>query len=152
MAFKKEPRPGTIATLFATQPSQEDVVLNIKALWDDPEFTDAVKQFQSSGDVLAPALVRFGAKQSEVLLRSPLKVEEIKGFCGQVPSLDELCRVAGISEEDEEDELWEKMKTQGLVPTANYWLVDDAAMRVVNAVTKRFYERLKERVSAAHGS
>ncbi len=150
LSFKKDPRPGNVATLFATRPRQDEVVLNIKALWTDPDFSVAVQQYQTSGDPLAPALIRFGTKQSEVLLRSTLKVEEIKGFCGQVPSLEDLCKVAGISGEEEEDAIWDKMIAQGYRPTDNYWLVDDAATRVVNAVAARFYERLKERVSASH--
>ncbi len=151
LSFKRDPRPGNVATLFATKPSQSEVVLNIKALWGEPAFVDAVTRYQASGDPLAPALIRFGAKQSEVLLRSALKVEEIKGFCGQVPSLDDLCKAAEISDEGEEDELWQKMMANGFVPTTNYWLVDDAATRVVNAVAKRFCDRLKERVTAAGG-
>lgn len=148
VSFKKGQRPGAIATLFATTPSQEDVVLNIKALWNDNEFREAVHEYQSSADPLAKALLNFGAKQSEVLLKSTLRVDEIKGFCGAVPSLEEVCQVAGISDADEEDAIWQKMVDLDYLPTKDFWIFDDAANRAINAVAQRFHERLKERLAA----
>ena len=56
VSFKKLPRPGRVLLRhYSTKPSQADVVLNIKALWEDPEFIGAVRQYQSSGDAKAPA-------------------------------------------------------------------------------------------------
>ncbi len=78
----------------------------------------------------------------EIVLRSTLKVSEIKSFCGAVPSLESLCAAAGISSGEDEETIWAEMVKRNLFMGEPYWIEDRAAERVINAVAKRFHDRL----------
>lgn len=131
--FKKGHREGWLASIFCVQKiDPNDVVLNIKALWKDDDFKQDVDYYVSNGNPYANALKNFSNKQSEVILRVPLKIEEAYAFCGKVPALEDLCLKAGIDSSDEEDLIWSKMVEQGLVPTEEYWIEGDRALSVVS--------------------
>jgi hypothetical protein len=104
--------------------------------------SDAVEQYAHAGGEHGDALLNFGPYQSEVILRSTLDVSEIKAFCGAVPALETLCRTAGLSGEEQEEEIWKRMVQMNLFAGDPYWIEDDAAQRTVDGVVKRFQERL----------
>lgn len=149
LEFKKELRPGLVATMFETVPKQDEVVLNVPALWDDPDFVIAVDNYVSGGGEAAGAL-RGYRHQSEVILRAPLRFNEIKAFCEKVPSLESLCQTAGISSEEDEDALWQKLVEHNLLETTPYWLEDLPAKRAAQTAALKFYERMAERVKNLH--
>jgi hypothetical protein len=80
LTFKKGLREGVVWTLFATTPKQDDIVLNIVALWKHPDFGSAVSAYAAGGGEFAEALQNLGPFQSEVLLRSTLNFDDITAF------------------------------------------------------------------------
>lgn len=140
--FKKGHREGWIASIFCVQKiDPSDVVLNINELWKDNDFKQDVNVYVSNEKPYANALTNFSNKQSEVILRVPLKIEEVYAFCGKVPALEDLCSNAGIDSSDEEDLIWNKMMEQGFVPTEEYWIEGGRALAAVSKTQDRFLRK-----------
>jgi hypothetical protein len=89
--FKDPLREGTVSAVFGHSPLPAEVVLNIPALWNDPEFQQAVEAYSQGGQPNASALQHFNARQSEVILNCPLRADEIEGFCGRSSPFELLC-------------------------------------------------------------
>lgn len=141
--FKPDPRPGTVACVFRHRPTEDEVILNIAALWSRPDFVDAADAFIARGGPAAIGLNHFRDIQSEVILNAPLTMDEVFAFCGQVPSLEQLCHAAGISAPDDEDELWRRLVAVGYLPTMPFWLEQEAAQRAIDRALGAIEERFK---------
>jgi hypothetical protein len=148
--FKNDLRRGTIAAIFRRYPSQDEVVLNISELWKNEEFVNAVNNYASRNGTHSAALLHFKSAQSEVILNAPLTLADVHAFCGQVPSLEEICRVAQnthVDIGDDEEEVWSRMVKTNLFPTSEYWIEQEAAQRAVaralDVIGERFKSRLK---------
>lgn len=147
--FKSDLRPNAVATIFRHHPSQDEVILNISELWKNGEFVDAVKDYATKNGNNSDALLHFKSAQSEVILNAPLTLTDVHAFCGQVPSLDEICsagQALGIDMAGDEEEVWSRMAKAGLFPTSQYWIEEDAAQRAVTRAIDVFGERLKSRL------
>ncbi|MFY7937338.1 MAG: hypothetical protein ACOVOQ_08170 [Flavobacterium sp.] len=101
--FKGIVRPDTkFVMVFEHQPEPEEVVINIIELWKDDNFKKAVSEFEKEDSEGAKALLNFKDYQSEIILRSTLKGNEITDIVGVSSSFEELCDMAGIPEEKRE--------------------------------------------------
>lgn len=142
--FKRDLRQGTIACIFRRHPAPSEVILNIRALWTNDLFRTAAESYVERKSENFQAIMHFGNTQSEVILDAPLTMDDVVAFCGQVPSLDELCTTAGITEPEDEDELWQKLVAANFLPTQNYWLEEEAAQHALNnaiGVAKQRFEK-----------
>lgn len=119
--FKKEARPGDIGAIFTVQPSPEDVVLNISALWSRADFASAIESYSARGGVEAKALKNFKDRQSEVILKAPLRLDDVIALCVQIPSLDSLCAQLGVKEEALVEAVWALMVKREWLPTSAFW-------------------------------
>lgn len=141
--FKPEPRIGQLACIFRRRPHASEVVLNIAALWRCQDFADHVQAHVDAGREHATALNHFKSAQSEVILDAPLLMDEVCGFCGQVPELEALCAAAGISTPHDEEALWQQMMAKSLLPFDQYWLENAAAQRAIDRAIEVVEERFR---------
>jgi hypothetical protein len=63
--------------IFAHVPAPHEIVLNIPALWADPAFVAAANSYRENGGEEASGLHHFNVTQSEVVLRTPLRLSEV---------------------------------------------------------------------------
>lgn len=63
--------------IFVHVPAPNEIVLNIPALWADPTFVAAANAYRTDGGKEAASLHYFNVTQSEVILRTPLRLCEI---------------------------------------------------------------------------
>jgi hypothetical protein len=101
--FKGIVRPDTkFVMVFEHLPKPEEVIINIIELWKDDNFKKAVSEYDKEDSDVAKALSNFKDYQSEIILRSTLKGNEIIDIVGVSSSFEELCDMAGIPEEKRE--------------------------------------------------
>ena len=146
--FKPDPRPGTVACIFRHRPTHAELSLNIAALWSRADFVEAADAIITRGGPAANGLNHFRDTQSEIVLNAPLTMDELFGFCGQVPPLEQLCDAAGISTPNDEDELWRKLVEADYLPTMPFWLEQGAAQRAIERAITAIEERLKRYLKA----
>lgn len=128
---KREFREDANTAIFAHKPQPQELILNIKALWQIPAFPAVVDDYKSRGGVEAEALLNFKHKQSEVILNAPLRLEEIESFCAPIGSFDQLFELAGITDEQQQEEFVQRLKETDQLPGGARWLPRDASQRVV---------------------
>ena len=119
--FKKDARPGETGAIFAVDPQPEHVILNIGAVWARQEFGDAVDDYRSRGGPNHEALVNFRDLQSEVILKSPLRLDDVVALCVQIPSLESLCARLDVKEDALVDAVWALMVRREWLPTSALW-------------------------------
>ena len=141
--FKKDPRPGTIVCIFRRVPTQSEVILNIAELWTNSDFKEAIQSYADRREPNFEALQHFRDVQSEVILDAPLTMDDVVAFCGQVPSLEQLCNAAQIEQPEDEDELWRRLVQKNLLPTLPYWLEGQASQRAIDNAIKVIEERFR---------
>lgn len=139
--FKEETRLNSVSAVFAHAPAKNEVLLNVKALWGDPEFAAAVAAYADSNGEYAAALRNFRALQSEVILDAPLLVDEVEAFCGRISEFIHLCDIAGLATEEQQDDFWRRMVQADTFPGDARWLDRKGAQRVIARVKKIFVQR-----------
>lgn len=139
--FKGFVRDGHIGAIFGHLPRPDEVVLDIGALWRDPEFVTASKSFRDrvSGPD-ADALFHFEDRQNEVVVKAKLVAEEVVGFSGKSSPFEELCEQAGVAEADQ-DRAFKALVDAGEYPELPRWLNPRAAQRVVARTRAQFASR-----------
>ncbi len=142
-AFKGEIKIDATATIFAHKPEPGEVILNIKRLWQIEGFAEAVKDYRKRGGAEADALLNIRDKQSEVILRAPLLIDEIEAFCGPTGDYNQLFAEAGIDCEQQKDAFVNRLKEINRFPGDPYWLPRDAAQRVVGRTVEKFWQRVE---------
>ena len=140
-SFKDEFRDNANTAIFAHKPQLDEVILNIKALWQIENFADAVSGYKERGGAESEALLNFRDHQSEVILRAPLLVEEIESFCGPIGSYEQLFAEAGITGEHQEDAFVSRLKEVNSFPGDAHWLSREASQRVIRRTIDKFWER-----------
>lgn len=127
---------GSQAAVFRRTPAQNEVILNISALWQSPGFEDAVQEFVSrtsegSNEELkkaASGLRNFGPQanwQAEVILNAPLCRNEVEAIVGRSSSFEDLCELAGRSTDDEKEWFSKQLVAAGMNPEEAQWLIGD---------------------------
>lgn len=142
--FKGPVRDATISAVFGHTPIADEVILNIRELWELPCFRQAVQDFSKRGGENADAILNFKSRQSEVILKAPLLREDVEGFCAISSPFDVLCEVAGCEDEEAEDRLWKSVVENNMLPGGARWLQKEAAQRVLNETYVKFDARVRE--------
>jgi len=142
--FKDPLRHGTVSAVFGHTPAPAEVILKIPALWTDPEFQRAVDAYERAAKPNADALRHFKARQSEIILNSPLLADEIEGFCGRSSPFELLCDLAGIQGDAARDEFWRRLVEAGMFPEQPMWLGKEAALRALANTEARFADLLRK--------
>ncbi len=142
--FKGLVRDGAVtAAIFARRPTQDEVVLNIAALWAHAGFVSAVESYAKRRGEKADALLNFCSLQGEVVLRAPLRGSEIKWLVGVSSPFDELCDRANIPE-NQRDELFRRMLRDGAKIGEPRYTPHGGAQRVLKRIITSFYAKLEK--------
>lgn len=99
--FKGFIKPTTkFAMVFKHTPVENEIVVNILFLWKNEHFIKSADKFKAERPDDARALFNFKDYQSEIILKSTLKGNEIEDIVGISSSFEKLCDMAGIKEEN----------------------------------------------------
>lgn len=142
--FKNPLRDGTVSAVFGHVPLPKEVILNIPALWRDPEFHTVADDYSKAAKPNADALQNFKARESEIILNAPLRSDEIEGLCGKSSPFELLCDLAGIHDEGDRDEAWRQLCEAGKFPEQPTWLSRETALRAIANTNATFAERLRK--------
>jgi hypothetical protein len=149
--FKYRMRPGTVTGMvFRYEPKLSEVVLNIPALWECPEFVAAAESYRDRGMPMAGALFHFrgNRNQHEIVLSAPLNPEDIVTLSGETnTSFAEFCKTTNLPVLLE-DAAWKALLASDLQPQAPSFVRDEAAQ----AVVLRAVEQLTQLLERAHRS
>lgn len=129
--FKELLRANHITALFEHLPDENEVVVDIRALWEDPGFVAAVSDYARREGQYASALVNFSDKQSEMILSAPLRLHEVFGLVGQIGSYDSLFALAGAETEDQQDVLFDQIVKHRYAPGQAVWTSRTGAQRAL---------------------
>ncbi|RBP31095.1 hypothetical protein DET50_106116 [Marinobacter pelagius] len=141
--FKGLHRPDAVsAAIFEHTPKDDEVILNICALWDSPSFLDSAKQYQKNGGENADAIFNFRASQGEVILNAPLKGSEIVALTGASSPFDELCDRSGIPE-SERDEYFKQLIDLEQYPEALKYTSKEGTQRVIQNTIKIMEDKIE---------
>jgi hypothetical protein len=86
------------AAIFMCEPRDDQVLVNVAALWDDATFRKATDDYTERGGSNADALNNFKASQGEVIVHAPLRWHDIVGLTGIAPAFDDFADQVGIVE------------------------------------------------------
>ena len=84
--FDLHDKNAAAGSIFAHTPKFNEVILNIPSLWNDHTFVAAADAYQKAGGKEAKALFNFHVanNQHEVIMKAPLRVDEIVTLSGKI--------------------------------------------------------------------
>ncbi|OLP44444.1 hypothetical protein [Rhizobium oryziradicis] len=138
--FKDPLREGTFSAIFARAPRPDEVVVNIQALWDEPDFRGLVENYAARSGENADALLHFKSRQSEVILRVALEYDDLVGLCGKSSPFEILCELEGLTTDEQRDHFWKRLIDENIFPEEPKWLQREAVQRVLDRTKKRFLD------------
>lgn len=153
--FKSHLENDQVGVVFSHAPAPEEVVVNIASMWQDPFFVECLNSYRQGGVTFHEALYHFGPEQnnqSEVVLNvEKLKLSEISGFSGR-SSFEGICALAGMTSEDERDEIWNLCLESDHQPDADvFWLTEEGTWRVIDRLTDRLEKLLTDLTNSDGG-
>jgi hypothetical protein len=143
--FKGYIKPATeFAMVFKHTPTDDEVLVNFPALWENTDFVSAAERFREEKPTEAQALFHFRDNQAEVVLRSTLKGTEIEDIVAVSSSFDELCDKAGIPEEKRRETWIQYHKNpEGIPIELPSFIGSGATKSAVKQVIEMFKKRIK---------
>jgi hypothetical protein len=140
--FKDLSKPGAVSgVIFRHFPTDDEIILNIEALWQDSNFIAAANAYRNSDGINADALFNFADTQGEVVLRVPLRATEIIAFTGASSPFDDLCDQAGIPD-SKRDKLFRELTEAGVYPGEYQYTSEEAAQRIISNTIKKTHEKI----------
>lgn len=114
--FRGKSKAGAVTgAIFRRVPPDEEVLLNIPALWKNADFVQSAESYRKRGGQYAEALFHFRGvnDQSEIVLVAPLRASEIIALTGSSSPFDDLCDMLSLPHEGR-DELFKELVAQGI--------------------------------------
>ena len=146
--FKGFFRTGAVsAAIFRHKPDSGEVVLNIAALWADPDFVRSADSYRERGGDFADALYNFSDRQGEIVLNAPLRGSEIIALTGISSPFDDLCDLHGIPEEGR-DSIFTQMASQGIYTGEWRLLGEEGARSVIERTIAQMHALIAERLAS----
>jgi hypothetical protein len=126
--------------IFRRTPPDEEVIVNIPALWQDPEFVQSVESYRDRGGEHADALIHFRGlhDQSEIVLTAPLRASEIVALTGSSSPFDDLCDMLSLPQEGR-DELFRELTKQGIVLNEPRYVNEEQTQRIIGRTQDRIH-------------
>jgi hypothetical protein len=131
--------PNSVAgAIFRHVPSDDEVVLNIPRLWLDLDFVAAAESYKRRNGLEAKAIFHFRGErdQFEVILRAPLRVDEIY-FLGRSTTADAIYKEMGANSDNAKDRVDELLGKAGINPFDGRYLSEEATRRVIDRVVEK---------------
>jgi hypothetical protein len=142
--FKGLLRPdAVVGAIFEHKPQPGEVVVNIESLWSCSEFAQSVEGFADKESANWKALKNFQSKQSEVVLKVPLKGSEIVALVGISSSFDELCNQLELNE-SQRCELFKNAVDNSIPIGQPIYTHREGAQNVIASTIKRMWEIVEE--------
>ncbi|QYE37124.1 hypothetical protein KZX46_22295 (plasmid) [Polymorphobacter sp. PAMC 29334] len=130
--------------IFAHVPREPEVILDISSLWADESFVAAAAAYCARDGSEGEALLNFAAKQSEVIMRAPLRLDEIEAL--SLPgNFQSLASLMGITREHE-DVLHQMLDAADIRLERPFVISRDRA----SAVLSKVLESIATKMSTAH--
>lgn len=137
------------AAIFEHQPTADEIILNVAALWADSEFCAAAERYRLSDGPFSNALIHFADRQGEVILDAPMTVADIVGLSGFGSELETLFADSPFGDEENQKAMAVALAKQGIYPGISPILLDDdGARRVMLGVIERMRGLLHSRRAA----
>lgn len=129
--------------IFRHVPTDDEVILNIPALWCDPDFVAAAEEYRETGGAEAATIFHFRGKraQNEIILSSPLRLDEIFVLSG-LSNFESLCGTIGVETEDARETLQGLLQASKISPETPRFLSHEATQRVVQVVVDKQKARI----------
>lgn len=141
--FKGFQKEGAVSgAIFEHQPTDEEVIINICALWQSQDFIEAANRFKENYPDESKPLFHFKDSQGEVVLTSPLKASEIIALTGASSPFDDLCDQAGIPE-SKRDDLFRRLVQDGQTPGELRYTSRDSAQRIIDNTVRKLYKKVQ---------
>ena len=118
--------------IFKRMPTDDEVIVNIPALWDEPEFLQSAASYRDRGGKHSDALFHFRGShdQREIVLTAPLRASEIIALTGSSSPFDDLCDMLSLPQQGR-DELFKEMNKQGVVMNEPRYLNEEQTKRII---------------------
>jgi hypothetical protein len=144
-------RPNAVsAAIFRHLPTDDEVIVNVPALWADPAFGPTVQAYSEQGGKFATALLNFRDTQSEVVLRVPLRGSEIVALSGTSSPFDDLCDRINIADHDR-GKVFKHLLDSGYYPEEPQYIDPEAAQRVLSRAIQRVSAIMQNTLEATKG-
>ena len=142
--FKGMMRDGAVsAAIFQHQPTAEEVIVDVTSLWQCEAFQTAVSALAEIKHSAAEALINFKDKQSEVVIKAPLRGSEIVALVGVSSPFDDLCDTKGIPEA-ERDRIFRSLMADGIYTGAPIYLSLQGAQNAISRTIQRMLAKIEE--------
>lgn len=104
------------AAVFKCNPADEDVVVNIPALWKDVTFVATAESYLKRTGPFARALFNFQEQndQEEIVLTASLRGSSIIAVSAPVKTFDEYCDMMGLPNDHRRDVLFRLATEHGM--------------------------------------
>jgi hypothetical protein len=114
--LKSHDERALTAAVFKCNPADEDVVVNIPALWKDLAFVAAAESYLKRQGPFARALFNFQGQsdQEEIVLIASLRGSDIIAVSAPVKTFDEYCDMMGIPDDHRRDVLFRLATEHGM--------------------------------------
>lgn len=148
--FKGIVRANTTTAIFEHRPDESNVVLDVRALWSDQVFRDAVSDYAQRGRLYAPALVSISDKQFEIILNVDLSALEVIDFVGRVADQDSLFEQLGAQSDEQKDIIWQRFVEINTFPGDLRWTGRSGAQRAIKRARDLYFWRRTRRIFKKH--
>ncbi|MGA8171515.1 MAG: hypothetical protein WB816_11905, partial [Methylocystis sp.] len=141
--------PNSVAgAIFEHVPREDEVVLNVSALWDDHGFVEAAEAYQRSGGTEVAAIFHFRGErdQNEVILRAPLRLNEIAAL-SRPADFESLSVAIGAETEEARDALRILLQAAHINVGMAQFLSDEGTRRVVQTAVTVMRARMEARMA-----
>lgn len=139
------------AAIFAHTPTAEESLLNVVALWSDPEFVAALGNYCARNGPNADALMNFQAQQGEVILHAPLCAHEVIGLTGIGSAFDDLCDSIGLIQ-SARTVIFRDLVDSGSYPGEPTWVWDERALSVIARTQDQVIAKIEAAMARQNGN
>ena len=135
--FEDDDPNSAAGAIFRHVPINNEVVLNIPRLWDDPEFVQAAEIYKKNG-IEAEAIFHFRGErdQFEIILHAPLRLAELYKL-GRMTTYENLYEMTGATSDGAKTALDSLLDAAGIDPFDARYLSEAATCRVVARMLER---------------
>jgi hypothetical protein len=137
--FRGKFKPGAVTgAIFRRTPLDDEVIVNIPALWESPEFVQSVESYRDRGREHSDALFHFRGlhNQSEIVLTAPLRASEF----------DDLCDMLSLPQEGR-DELFRELNNSGIALNEPRYVNEEQTQRIIGRTQDRIHALIAQTIA-----
>jgi hypothetical protein len=137
--FRGKLKDGAVTgAIFRRVPPDEEVLVNIPALWMNADFVRSAEAYRKRGGQHAEALFHFRGvhDQSEIVLAAPLRASEIIALTGSSSPFDDLCDMLSLPHQGR-DELFKELVAQGIAINELRYVDEDQTQTIIRRTQDR---------------